>query len=230
MLALLQTVIYYTYNWKSYLDQTYKFLLGPHFFVFFFQTSLPFFFLLFLYSPFISIFFFIIIFCSFYILLKLLHLLLCFLLKQREFLGFFHVLIQHCIICCPSDSTVSDDAASNLELFRLWNWQSDALITSLGLIQFFIISLPFLLPCIQYCESHKLTSRSLAKSFCTPPPSSLPPRKKHNFSNFDLHYCAGMHIKPTLCTSRKLSLVGAPHRESAGTYVFLKVVNCLFKG
>ncbi len=42
--------------------------------------------------------------------------------------------IQHCFICRPSDSTVSEDAGSNPRLLQLWHWQSDALTARLDLI------------------------------------------------------------------------------------------------
>jgi hypothetical protein len=40
--------------------------------------------------------------------------------------------IQHCFICRPSDSTVSEDAG--IELLRLRHWHSDAPTTRLDLI------------------------------------------------------------------------------------------------
>jgi hypothetical protein len=53
--------------------------------------------------------------------------------NRRIFCYFFHVqyIIQHCLICRPSDSTVSEEAGG---LLRLWHWQSDALTTLLDLI------------------------------------------------------------------------------------------------
>ncbi len=46
-------------------------------------------------------------------------------------------IIQHCCICRPTDSTVSEDAGikPNPGLFGLWHWQSDALTTWLDVIQ-----------------------------------------------------------------------------------------------
>ncbi len=51
------------------------------------------------------------------------------------FPGFFWffscVFIQHCFICRPSDSAVSEDAGIELGLMGLWHWQSDALTSRL---------------------------------------------------------------------------------------------------
>jgi hypothetical protein len=48
--------------------------------------------------------------------------------------SFFMYVIQHCFICHPSDSTVSEDLGSNPGLLRLWHRQPDALTTWLDLI------------------------------------------------------------------------------------------------
>jgi hypothetical protein len=139
-------------------------------------------------------------------------------------------LIKRCFICRLSDSIVSEDAGIELRT-----------VATLKLVVRRSNHSAIPRPRLYYFLAFSSTMYSIANPksslldpcqnlFGTPPSPPPLPRKKHNFSNFDLHYCAGMHIKPTLCTSRKLSLVGAPHRESAGTYVFLKVVNCLFKG
>ncbi len=50
-------------------------------------------------------------------------------LSRRKKTFFCMNFIQHCFICRPSDSTVS-----NPGLLRLWLWQSDALTTRLDLI------------------------------------------------------------------------------------------------
>ncbi len=47
---------------------------------------------------------------------------------HRQFFGdYFMYFIQHCFICRPLDSTVSEDAG--IELLRFCHWQSDALTT-----------------------------------------------------------------------------------------------------
>jgi hypothetical protein len=59
----------------------------------------------------------------------------CFAGLQLFLGGFFSLYcIQHCFICRPSDSTVSEDARSNPGLLRSRHWQSDALTTRPDLI------------------------------------------------------------------------------------------------
>jgi hypothetical protein len=70
--------------------------------------------------------------------------------KGGNFLGsLLMYVIQHCFICRPSDSTVSEDAGSGIEpgLLQLWHWHPDALTTWLDLVhrnfrtRFYLITL-----------------------------------------------------------------------------------------
>ncbi len=54
---------------------------------------------------------------------------------QGDILDFFSMYcIQHCFICRPSDSTVSEDAGIEPGLLWLGHWQSDVLTTRLDLV------------------------------------------------------------------------------------------------
>ncbi len=65
-----------------------------------------------------------------------------FCLFNRGIFGFFmYVLIQHCFICRPSDSTVSADAGTEpIGQLRLRHWLSEALATRLHLIHILLNS------------------------------------------------------------------------------------------
>jgi hypothetical protein len=49
-------------------------------------------------------------------------------------LAFLTYIIQHCFICCPSESNVSEDGGIEYMILRHWHWQCDALTTWLNLI------------------------------------------------------------------------------------------------
>jgi hypothetical protein len=60
--------------------------------------------------------------------------------KQWDFLNFFMYCIQHCFICRPSDSTVSEDAGIEPRTVAASaHWQSDPLTTRLALISNFFL-------------------------------------------------------------------------------------------
>jgi hypothetical protein len=54
--------------------------------------------------------------------------------KFQNFILFFQYIIQHFFICCPSDSTVSEDAGIQPRIVATWHCLSDALTTRLDLI------------------------------------------------------------------------------------------------
>jgi hypothetical protein len=58
--------------------------------------------------------------------------------------------IQHCIICRASDSTVSEDTEIEPRTIATWQWQSDALTTTLDLIHIFYNCVTELQLCIHF--------------------------------------------------------------------------------
>ncbi len=70
------------------------------------------------------------------------------------FFLFMYGIKQHCLICRPSDSTVSEDAGTEPKTLRLWHWQPDAPATRLHLIYHSARPHP------QSARSHPLSARS----------------------------------------------------------------------